>query len=145
MCRSASNSGNRQFRGRSNAGVIPEDRAGVPNWKVDERFKKDVFTFVRIEYDSFGGRGGGRPGRFDGGWGWVVGWLTDLPDSDLNFSLPPPATDVAQGQPRSDHDAADRRSALRLPLHLHHRAGRLVVLARKKRSLCAAICSMAAS
>ena len=37
-------------------GVIPEDRAGVPNWKVDEHFKKDVFTFVRIEYDSFGAR-----------------------------------------------------------------------------------------
>jgi Domain of unknown function (DUF4159) len=73
----------RQFRGRSNSGVIPEDRAGVPNWKVDEAFKKDVFTFVRIEYDSFGGRGGRRGG---GGWGGGR-WLTDYPDSDLNFSF----------------------------------------------------------
>ena len=40
-----------QFRG-GRPGVIPDDRAGVPNWKVDEQFKKDVFTFVRIEYDS---------------------------------------------------------------------------------------------
>jgi hypothetical protein len=73
----------RQFRGRSNSGVIPEDRAGVPTWKVDEAFKKDVFTFVRIEYDSFGGRGGRRGG---GGWGGGR-WLTDYPDSDLNFSF----------------------------------------------------------
>ena len=79
--------------------MIPEDRAGVPNWKVDEGFKKDVFTFVRIEYDSFGGGGSAvvwrrfrwwrrRPGRFrrrlGGGW---ARWATDFPDSDLNFSF----------------------------------------------------------
>jgi len=57
---------------------LPEDRAGVPNWKVDEHFKDDVFTFVRVEYDS--GYGGGRWG------GWGGGWRTDWPDSDLNFS-----------------------------------------------------------
>ena len=55
----------------------------MPNWKVDERFKNDVFTFVRIEYDSFGG-GGRRRGGY-GGYGWE-NWLTDYPDSDLNFS-----------------------------------------------------------
>jgi hypothetical protein len=60
-------------------GVIPDDRAGVPNWKVDERFKRDVFTFVRIEYDSMRGGYGRRRG-------WGGGWLTDWPDSDLNFS-----------------------------------------------------------
>jgi hypothetical protein len=74
----------RQFRGRPVSGTIPEDRAGVPTWKVDEAFKKDVFTFVRIEYDSFGG-GRGRRGGYGGG-GWAR-WLTDFPDSDLNFSL----------------------------------------------------------
>jgi Domain of unknown function (DUF4159) len=73
----------RQYRGRPTSGVIPEDRKGVPTWKVDEAFKKDVFTFVRIEYDSFGGRGGRRGG---GGWGGGR-WLTDYPDSDLNFSF----------------------------------------------------------
>ncbi len=61
--------------------MIPEDRAGVPNWKVDDAFKNDVFTFVRIEYDSFGG--GGRRGWY-GGW---ARWATDFPDSDLNFSF----------------------------------------------------------
>jgi hypothetical protein len=71
-------------------GTIPDDRAGVPNWKIDERFPKDVFTFVRIEYDSFGGRGG-RRGGFGGrggygGYGWAR-WATDYPDSDLNFSF----------------------------------------------------------
>ena len=34
---------------------IPADRAGVPDWKVDEQFKDDVFTFVRVQYDSYGG------------------------------------------------------------------------------------------
>src|SRR5689334_23110666 len=72
--------GQRWWR-QSRPDMIPEDRAGVPNWKVDERFKKDIFTFVRVEYDSF--RGGG--GRRYGGWGG--GWGTDWPDSDLNFSF----------------------------------------------------------
>jgi hypothetical protein len=76
---------------------LPSDRAGVPNWKNDERFKHDVFTFVRVEYNSGGfrmrgqggwGGGGGFPGRgggrrFRGG----GGWMTDWPDSDLNFSF----------------------------------------------------------
>jgi hypothetical protein len=66
-------------------GALPDDRAGVPNWKVDERFKNDVFTFVRVQYDSMrGGRGGGRRGWGRGGGG---GWATDWPDSDLNFSF----------------------------------------------------------
>jgi hypothetical protein len=56
--------------------TLPEDRAGVPNWKVNERFKSDVFTFVRVQYDSWGGRGR-----------WGGGWATDWPDSDLNFSF----------------------------------------------------------
>lgn len=54
---------------------LPSDRAGVPDWEVEQQFQKDVFTFVRVEYDSHGG------GRRRGG-----GWLTDWPDSDLNFS-----------------------------------------------------------
>jgi hypothetical protein len=61
----------RRFRGPM---VMPEDRNGVPNWKVDERFKDDVFTFVRLQYDSGAGR-------------WGPGWSTDWPDSDLNFSF----------------------------------------------------------
>jgi hypothetical protein len=68
-------------------GQMPADRAGVPNWKVDERFKHDVFTFVRVQYESGGWRGGGFGGgrRYRGGWGG--GWATDWPDSDLNFSF----------------------------------------------------------
>ena len=49
------------------------DRRGVPDWQVDPHFKSDVFTFVRVKYSSYRrGRGGGD-------------WLTDWPDSDLNF------------------------------------------------------------
>jgi hypothetical protein len=58
---------------------IPADRRGVPDWKVEPRFQRDVFTFVRVQYDSWG-RGGWR--RRGGG-----GWTTDWPDSDLNFSF----------------------------------------------------------
>ncbi len=69
-----------------------EDRRGVPDWKVDDKFKNDVFTFVRIEYDDGMYGGGGRRGR--GGYGGGFGggyyrggrWATDFPDSDLNFS-----------------------------------------------------------
>jgi hypothetical protein len=71
-----------QFRGRGRRGMsgeIPVDRAGVPDWKVDERFASDVFTFARVQYDSYGGRG------YYGGYGGGR-WLTDFPDSDLNFS-----------------------------------------------------------
>jgi hypothetical protein len=66
------------------------DRRGVPDWQPDPAFEHDVFTFVRIEYDSgsdyWGGGGGRRGGR--GGWGRGRGgrWSTDYPDSDLNFS-----------------------------------------------------------
>ncbi|MEO1529080.1 MAG: DUF4159 domain-containing protein [Planctomycetota bacterium] len=54
---------------------IRYDRRGVPTWEVDEQFRGDLFTFVRVRYDSYYGRGGGG------------GWRTDYPDSDLNFSL----------------------------------------------------------
>lgn len=47
------------------------DRRGVPDWEIEAEFKKDVFTFVRVEYDS---------------WGRHWAWRTDYPDSDLNFS-----------------------------------------------------------
>lgn len=49
---------------------IPADRNGVPNWDLNKQFEKDVFTFVRIQYDSYGR--------------W--GWNTDFPDADLNLS-----------------------------------------------------------
>ena len=52
--------------------VTPEERNGVPTWELDPDFKNDVFTFVRIEYDA--------PRR-------PRSWMTDFPDSDLNFSF----------------------------------------------------------
>jgi len=55
---------------------LPADRAGVPDWKVNERFKNDVFTFVRVQYTS----------DYSGYGGWGGDWTTDWPDSDLNFS-----------------------------------------------------------
>jgi len=66
---------------------LPADRSGIPDWKVDERFPNDVFTFVRVQYNSDysqqddSGQGGWRGRR-----GWGGDWTTDWPDSDLNFS-----------------------------------------------------------
>ena len=52
------------------------DRAGVPLWENDLEFSNDVFTFVRIKYQSVGGRN------------WRGGkWRIDYPESDLNFSF----------------------------------------------------------
>ena len=53
------------------------DRSEYPQWSVDPSFKHDVFTFVRIQFDSYGGWRGGRGGG---------DWRNDYPDCDWNFS-----------------------------------------------------------
>lgn len=61
-------------RGSPNRGTqVIMDRRGVPDWENDSEHPEDVFTFVRIRYNAYGG-----------GWGK---WATDYPDSDLNFSF----------------------------------------------------------
>lgn len=47
-------------------------RQGVPTWEVEKPFAKDVFTFARVKYNSYGYRDR---------------WAIDFRDSDLNFSL----------------------------------------------------------
>ena len=49
------------------------ERSDYPTWEIDDGFEQDVFTFVRIQYDSISYR----PGRQ---------WDNDFPDSDWNFS-----------------------------------------------------------
>ncbi len=49
-------------------------RSEFPTWHIDRDFEHDVFTFVRIQYDSFGS------------FGWWDRWDNDYPDGDLNFS-----------------------------------------------------------
>lgn len=51
--------------------ALSGDRNGVPTWEIDTPFKDDLFTFVRVRYNSYE-----RWGR----------WHTDYPDADLNFS-----------------------------------------------------------
>lgn len=53
------------------------DRNGVPEWDKNLDFEHDVFTFVRIQYDSFAGQYGYGPGDK---------WRIDYPDADLNLS-----------------------------------------------------------
>jgi hypothetical protein len=62
-----------------NARELDDARGGGLNtWKVEERFKKDVFTFVRIKYSVDGSHGFGRDSEFR--------WMIDAPDSELNFA-----------------------------------------------------------
>jgi hypothetical protein len=50
----------------------------TPNWKVEPEFKRDVFTFTRIRYES----------EWQSRWASGGGvWWIDTPDSDLNFSF----------------------------------------------------------
>ena len=49
-------------------------RDEFPNWKLDSDFQQDVFTFVRVQYDSVGP------------FGWWDRWDNDYPDGDWNFS-----------------------------------------------------------
>ena len=58
-------------RGRFQA---PASRDSYPTWTLPEQFKHDVFTFVRIQYDS---GGSSRRGS---------NWDNDFPDCDWNFS-----------------------------------------------------------
>ena len=53
-----------------------DPRAGVPNWDLDEELPNDMFTFARIQYDSWGG-----------GWRGRGKWSVDYPESDLNMSF----------------------------------------------------------
>ncbi len=53
-------------------GEMPVDRNGVPSWDVDAEMPDELFTFVRLRYNSYH-RGG-------------YAWATDYPDADLNFS-----------------------------------------------------------
>lgn len=53
-----------------------DERAGVPDWDLDESYKEDVFTFVRIQFRSWS----------DGYGRYRQKWSIDMPESDLNFS-----------------------------------------------------------
>ena len=50
-------------------------RSEFPTWEIQREFEHDVFTFVRIQYDSFGP------------FGWWDRWDNDYPDSDWNLSI----------------------------------------------------------
>jgi len=49
-------------------------RNEFPTWEIKTEFEDDVFTFVRIQYDSFGP------------FGWWDRWDNDYPDGDWNLS-----------------------------------------------------------
>lgn len=62
-------------------GSVPEDpreanRTDFPTWPVSRELPNDVFTFARLRYNSFSFNRRSQYGK----------WLTDYPDSDLNFA-----------------------------------------------------------
>ena len=59
-----------QGRGRSRR---PPDRSEYPQWQIESEFAADVFTFVRIRYNSRGSV-------------WDSRWDNDFPDADWNLS-----------------------------------------------------------
>jgi hypothetical protein len=64
-----------QFRGRRPP-IFDDallDRRNIPTWPVNEEFRGDLFTFVRLRYPSIYER-------------QSLAWYTDYPDADLNFS-----------------------------------------------------------
>ena len=68
---------------RGGRGGYGNSQVGIPTWEVDPEFKNDVFTFARVQYSSYGGRGSwGRGGGRRGGGGWA----TDYPDAELNLA-----------------------------------------------------------
>ena len=62
----------RQYSRRQYRADSRPNRRGIPDWKIDEHFRDDVFTFVRVQYSSWSG--------------WDK-WYTDYPDAELNFSF----------------------------------------------------------
>ncbi len=47
-----------RFRGGGRGrGESASNRSDYPMWEIEKPFQKDVFTFVRVQYDSRGGRG----------------------------------------------------------------------------------------
>jgi len=56
---------------------------GTPDWTNPPAFAKDVFTFTRIIYKFSPNGSNPRVSYTSSPWGWI----TDYPDSDLNFSF----------------------------------------------------------
>lgn len=59
------------FRRKSRRGRPKSSREDYPMWEVKKQFRHDSFTFARVQFDSYGGRGR---------------WDNDFPDCDWNFS-----------------------------------------------------------
>ena len=76
------------------AGAIQDDRAGVPEWENDPEFKNDVFTFVRVQYDSLR-RARSRPWSLGRRMGRSRRLAHRFSRQRLQLLLPPAATHVA--------------------------------------------------
>ncbi len=125
--------------GRRAQAASPMTAGACPTGRSTPGSSDDVFTFVRVEYDSAAAAGAaaGRPGRR------AVG--DRLPDSDLNFSYRLQQLTSLKVNPEPADHAADRRPAVRLPVHLHDRARGAWSSPRTRSSPSAATSSTAAS
>ena len=63
-----------RFSRRGGPSRTVSSRSDYPMWDIPSEFKDDVFTFVRVRYES------------TGAFGWWERWDNDYPDGDWNFS-----------------------------------------------------------
>ncbi len=70
-------SGRSRFNNSGAQTAREADPNAAPNWTNSAAFKKDVFTFARLKYGTWGGRD----------WRGGHRWETDFPDADLNLSF----------------------------------------------------------
>ncbi len=95
-------------------------------WEIEGAFQKDVFTFVRIEYDSMGGFGGRR---------WVGGTTFRLRPQ---FFGPPSTADFMKVDPPRPVSASHRSQTVRISLHFSDQLGRYV-LSTEEMAVCVSI------
>ena len=110
-------------RRRSPPGVIPDDRAGVPTGTSTSGSKTTSLPLSGSSMTRAGTAAGGPAGRIGGGYGGGGRWMTDWPDSDLNFSYRLQQLTALKVNPDPIIDAADGRRVVRLSVPLHDRAG----------------------
>lgn len=111
----------RQFSGRPGREVPP--RSAFPTWELERGFESDVFTFVRIRYDSYGS------------FGWWSRWDNDYPDSDWNLSFRLHQLTTLRVAPESRVLRLTDRELLDYPFAYMAGVGKMVLSGAERRAL----------
>jgi hypothetical protein len=128
--RSRSSGDFRWRRGRSRR--LPS-RSEFPTWEIEREFEHEVFTFVRIQYDSFGP------------FGWWDRWDNDYPDGDWNFSYRLQQLTSLKVAPNSKVIRLSDPELFNYPFVYMAGVQRITLSANKRNLHCDGICSTAVS